>query len=248
MAKKQKSDLSETLSTIIWAVGIALILRTFLFQPFHIPSGSMLPGLMKGDYIITSKYSVGYGRYAAAPLPFLGKEGRIFEREPERGDVLVFRPDGDNKNFIKRLVGLPGDKLQMQQGRLFINGERVELERQGEDSFVDRFDNDVLAEIWRETFPEGNSHIIYDSQKNSPSDKTSVFTVPAGHYFMMGDNRDASADSRVPVRNGGAGNIPASNIIGRAEIVLLSVDNDFVLYKPWTWANMRGDRFFKRIK
>jgi signal peptidase I len=245
---KQKSELRETLSTIIWAVGIALVLRTFLFQPFHIPSGSMLPGLTKGDYIITSKYSVGYGRYAAAPLPFPGKEGRIFEREPERGDVLVFRPDGDDKNFIKRLVGLPGDKLQMQQGRLFINGEPAGLERIGEETFADRFNNDVLAEIWQETFPEGHSHIIYDSQKNSPSDNTGIFTVPAGHYFMMGDNRDNSGDSRVAVRNGGAGNIPASNIIGKAEIVLLSVNDDFVIYKPWTWANMRGDRFFKRIK
>lgn len=248
MAKKHRSELLETLSTVIWAVGIALVLRTFLFQPFHIPSGSMLPGLMKGDYIITSKYSVGYGRHAAAPLPFPVSEGRFLEREPKRGDVLVFRPEGDNKNFIKRLVGLPGDTLQMQQGRLFINGEVVGLDQKGEEYFADRFNRDVLAEVWTETFPEGNSHVVYDSQKNSPSDDTRLYTVPAGHYFMMGDNRDNSGDSRVAVRNGGAGNIPATNIIGKAEIVLLSVDNDFVLYKPWTWANMRGDRFFKRIK
>jgi len=183
MVKKQKSELGETLSTVIWAVGIALVLRTFLFQPFHIPSGSMLPGLIKGDYIITSKYSVGYGRHAATPLPFPRKEGRLFE-----------------------------------------------------------------TEIWSETFPNQESHIVYDSQENSPSDNTRIFTVPTGHYFMMGDNRDNSGDSRFAVRNGGAGNIPATNIIGKAEIVLLSVDDDFVLYKPWTWLNMRGDRFFKRIK
>lgn len=248
MAKKHRSELIETLSTVMWAVGIALILRTFLFQPFHIPSGSMLPGLMKGDYIITSKYSVGYGQYAAAPLPFPVKEGRFLERDLKRGDVLVFRPDGDNKNFIKRLVGLPGDKIQMQDGQLFINGEGVDLTPLGEEIFFDRFDNDILAEIWSETFPNGKSHIIYDTQKNNPMDNTRIFTVPAEHYFMMGDNRDNSGDSRAAVRNRGAGNIPATNIIGKAEIILLSVDNDFVLYKPWTWANMRGDRFFKRIK
>lgn len=248
MAKKQKSELGETLSTIIWAVGIALVLRTFLFQPFHIPSGSMLPGLIKGDYIITSKYSVGYGRYAAAPLPFPGDEGRFFEREPERGDVLVFRPDGDDKNFIKRLVGLPGDKLQMQEGRLFINGEMADLDLIGEETWVDGNNKDVLAEAWKESFPNGTSHVVYDSQKNSRGDNTAVYTVPAGKYFMLGDNRDNSGDSRWPVRNSGAGYVPASNIIGRAEIVLLSVSNDFVIYKPWTWANMRGDRFFKRIK
>lgn len=248
MAKKQKSDLGETLSTIIWAVAIALVLRTFLFQPFHIPSGSMLPNLMKGDYIITSKYSVGYGRYAAAPFPFPVSEGRFLERAPDRGDVLVFRPDGDDKNFIKRLVGLPGDTIQMQEGRLILNDQPVSLTQQGEETFADQFGQDVLAEIWSETFPNGDTHTIYDSQKNSPSDNTTVYRIPDGHYFLMGDNRDNSGDSRVPVRNGGAGIVPASNIIGRAEIVLLSVEEDFVLYKPWTWGNMRGARFFERIK
>jgi len=248
MAKQQKSELRETLSTIFWAVIIALVLRTFLFQPFHIPSGSMLPNLMKGDYIITSKYSVGYGRFAAAPLPFPSGGGRFLEREPERGDVLVFRPDGDDKNFIKRLVGLPGDTVQMQDGRIILNGEQVQLIRQGEESFADRYGDDVLAELWSETFPNGNTHLVYDSQKNSPSDNSSGYRIPEGHYFMMGDNRDNSGDSRLPVRNGGAGMVPAENIIGRAEIVLLSVEEDFVLYKPWTWGNMRGDRFFERIK
>ena len=248
MAKKQKSELGETLSTVIWAVGIALVLRTFLFQPFHIPSGSMLPGLIKGDYIITSKFSVGYGRHAATPLPFPRKEGRLFERELERGDVLVFRPEGETKNFIKRLVGLPGDRLQMQDGRLFLNEAAVETKLVGEETFKDQFNNDVLAEIWSETFSGQKPHIVYDSQKNSPSDNTRVFTVPSGHYFMVGDNRDNSGDSRFAVRNGGAGNIPSTNIIGKAEIVLLSVEDDFVIYKPWTWLNLRGDRFFKRIK
>lgn len=251
MAKKEKKashPILETISTIAWALGIAVVLRTFLFQPFHIPSGSMLPGLMKGDYIITTKYSLGYGKYAAAPLPFPVKEGRLFEREPKRGDVIVFRPEGDNKNFIKRLVGLPGDQIQVQNGQLFINGERVKSEIAGEETFVNQYGNEALAEAWRETFDNGKTYVVYDAQKNSQLDNTQLRTVPAGYYFMMGDNRDNSFDSRVSVLKGGAGFVPAGNLMGKAEFVLLSADDDFVLFKPWTWANMRGDRFFKGIK
>ncbi len=249
--EEKKDEFRELLSTVLWALAIAFVLRTFLFQPFHIPSGSMLPGLMKGDYIITSKYSVGYGRHAATPLPFPVKKGRLFEQEPKRGDVLVFRPEGGRNTFIKRLIGLPGDQIQMRTGQLYINGEKLPLEKVGLESFVNQFGNDEAADLFRETFPEGHQHLIYDSQKNSPSDITQIFTVPAGHYFMMGDNRDNSGDSRVPVNadgSGGAGYVPLENIIGRAEIVLLSVDEDFVIYKPWTWLNMRSDRWFKAIE
>lgn len=246
--KKPANPLLETISTVIWALGIAIVLRTFLFQPFHIPSGSMLPGLMKGDYIITTKYSLGYGKYAAAPLPFPIKKGRLFERQAERGDVIVFRPEGDDKNFIKRLVGLPGDQLQMQKGQLFINGEPVSAKIIGEEAYVNKDGNDVFAKAWRESFGDNNSHIIYDVDSNGKLDNTSIYTVPSGHYFMMGDNRDNSFDSRVPVIKGGAGFVPTENLMGKAEFVLLSVDDDFVLFKPWTWANMRGDRFFKGIK
>lgn len=245
---KETGGWKETISTVLWALGIALVLRTFLFQPFHIPSGSMLPGLMKGDYIITSKFTVGYGRHAATPFPFPVKKGRLFEREVQRGDVLVFRPEGDDKNFIKRLVGLPGDQIQMKQGQLYINGERVKIEVSGEESFINSFGNPEAAELISETFDNGNTHLIYDSQKNSQLDKTEIRTVPAGHYFMMGDNRDHSFDSRVSVARGGAGFVPTENIIGKAELVLLSVDDDFVIFKPWTWFKMRGDRWFKAIK
>lgn len=254
MSKKTKEKdakgggLGEFFSTVFWALGIAFVLRTFIFQPFHIPSGSMLPGLMKGDYIITSKYSVGYGRHAATPLPFPVKEGRLFERAPSRGDVLVFRPEGSKNNFIKRLVGLPGDQIQMQDGVLFINGEKMPIEAVGLEEFMNSGGATVPAEAFNETFPNGNVHKIYDAQKNSPADNTQIRTVPAGHYFMMGDNRDNSSDSRVSVRAGGAGFVPMENIIGRAEIVLLSVNEDFALFKPWTWLNMRGDRWFKDIK
>ncbi|MDA8707901.1 signal peptidase I [Hellea sp.] len=246
--KKSGNTTIEILSTIAWALGIAIVLRTFLFQPFHIPSGSMLPGLMKGDYIITTKYSLGYGTYAAAPLPFPVKKGRLFEREPDRGDVIVFRPEGDNKNFIKRLVGLPGDQMQVQKGKLFINGKAVATELIGDQEYVNQYGDNAVAQAWRETFENGNQHIVFDDQDNGQLDNTSIYTVPAGYYFMMGDNRDNSFDSRVSVQQGGAGFVPTENLMGKAEFVLLSVDNDFALFKPWTWANMRGDRFFKGIK
>ena len=237
----------ETVSTLLWALGIAFALRTFLFQPFHIPSGSMLPGLMKGDYIITTKYSLGYGRHAATPLPFPVKKGRLFEREPARGDVIVFRPEGHTKNFIKRLVGQPGDQIQMKEGRLHINGKPIQIQKVGQESYIDQSGRKVLAEAWSEAFGD-KPHIIYDTQKNGRADNTNIYTVPAGHYFMMGDNRDRSGDSRMSISNGGAGYIPTENLMGKAKFILLSVDDDFALFKPWTWANMRSSRFFKAIK
>ena len=237
----------ETVSTLLWALGIAFVLRTFLFQPFHIPSGSMLPGLMKGDYIITTKYSLGYGRHAATPLPFPVKKGRLFEREPARGDIIVFRPEGHTKNFIKRLVGQPGDQIQMKEGRLHINGKPIQIQKVGQESYIDQSGRKVLAEAWSEAFGD-KPHIIYDTQKNGRADNTNIYTVPAGHYFMMGDNRDRSGDSRMSISNGGAGYIPTENLMGKAKFILLSVDDDFALFKPWTWANMRSSRFFKVIK
>jgi len=255
--KKPSNPLMETISTVIWALGIAIVLRTFLFQPFHIPSGSMLPGLMKGDYIITTKYSLGYGKYAAAPFPFPIKKGRLLERQPERGDVIVFRPEGLNKNFIKRLVGLPGDEIQMLNGRLHINGDEVITQFIEQTEFVQHFEDGSTAlksaSLLLEEFENGNRHEIFDSIINNRDvDNTGIYTVPSGHYFFMGDNRDHSGDSRMdPIPGtdkGGAGLVPMENLMGKAEFILLSAEDDFVLFKPWTWANMRGDRFFKGIK
>ena len=247
-AEKAKGGLGETVSTVLWALGIALVLRTFIFQPFHIPSGSMVPGLLKGDYIITSKFTVGFGKYAATPFPFPVRKGRLFERELSRGDVVVFRPKGDKNNFIKRVVGLPGDQIQMKQGQLYLNGERLPVEKTGTYDYTNSFGNIENADLLKETFPSGRSYAVMDSQKNSRLDGTEIRIVPAEHYFMMGDNRDHSYDSRVTVAKGGAGVVPKENIIGRAEIVLLSVNDDFVLFKPWTWWNFRKDRWFKDIK
>ncbi len=248
----------ELVSTVLWALGIAFVLRTFLFQPFTIPSASMYPGLVEGDYIITSKYSVGYGKHAAEPFPFPNVEGRLLGRGPDRGDVVVFRPDGVNYNFIKRVVGLPGDRMQMIDGVLHINGAAAKLENMGTESYlhiVEGIDRDTYtADIIQETLTPGDEpHIIYNTVDNDTGDNTSVFTVPTGHYFFMGDNRDHSGDSRYPVQNrvgfiSGTGYVPAENIIGRAEFILLSVDRDFRLVNPLSWGNVRGSRFFKRIK
>ena len=247
--EKPKGGIGETISTVLWALGIAFVLRTFVFQPFHIPSGSMVPGLVKGDYIITSKFTVGFGKHAATPFPFPVKKGRLFERELKRGDVIVFRPEGDTKNFIKRVVGLPGDQIQVKQGLLYLNGEKVPVEKTGTYDYTNSFGNIEVADLLVETLPSGRKQTILDAQKNSPLlDKTDIRTVPAGYYFLMGDNRDHSYDSRVSVAKGGAGIVPKENIIGRAEIVLLSVNENFELKKPWTWLNIRGDRWFKDIE
>lgn len=252
-ADKKEGGFLELVSTVVWALGIAFVLRTFIFQPFTIPTGSMYPGLMEGDYVITSKYSVGYGRYAALPLPFPDVEGRFLARGPERGDVIVFRPDGIAQNYIKRVVGLPGERIQMIDGRLHINDQAVGQELLRTEPYIHRNAGMVLGEyqakLLEESLPgEDGSHLIYDGKPGNISDNTSVFTVPAGHYFMMGDNRDFSGDSRVPTSRQGAGYVPAENIIGRAEFVLASVNEDFALFKPWTWGNFRGGRFFMGIE
>jgi len=244
-----KSEFRESLSTFIWALGLALIIRTFIFQPFHIPSGSMEPGLVKGDYIITTKYSLGYGKFAATPLPFPISKGRLFERKPLRGDVIVFRPKGQNKNFIKRLVGLPGDEIQIIDGRLYLNGVSVKTEVVGVETRLTSGQKRESATRLQEYFSDNNAgHFIYDIDPAGKSDNTSTYIVPAGHYFFMGDNRDRSADSRVPTRGGGAGYVPAENLMGKATIVLLSINDNFSIFKPWTWANLRKNRFFKAIE
>lgn len=243
-----KSELMETLKTIFWALTMAFVLRTFVFQPFHIPSGSMQPNLVKGDYIITTKYSVGYGKFAALPFPFPVKSGRLMEREPKRGDVIVFRPETVDKNFIKRVVGLPGDEMQMISGRLHINGTATTLLDEGTEIRLDFRDNEDPTNVQTETFSNGHTHRIYNDIENGQSDNTDIYIVPSGHYFMMGDNRDHSADSRVSVADGGAGYVPAENLIGKAQFVLLSVTDQFSILKPWTWGNINSDRFFKAIK
>ncbi len=229
-----------------WALFIAFSLRTFVFQPFTIPSASMEPNLIKGDHIITSKYSVGYGKYAASPLPFPVKEGRLLERGPKRGDIIVFKPGKKSKYFIKRVIGLPGDRIRIVSGVLYINGDATELtptDLEGPSDALYKGTKIVL-----EMIPGESAYLTFNLTDNHVSDNTGEYIVPSGEYFMMGDNRDASSDSRQSIEQGGVGFVPAENIIGKAEFILLSSKPEFSLFKPWTWNKVRKGRFFKGLQ
>lgn len=239
----------ETIKTIVFAILIAFILRTLLFQPFHIPSGSMEPTLYQGDYIITTKYSLGYGKYAATPFVLPIDQGRIFERLPKRGDVIVFKPTDSEVHYIKRLIGLPGDTVQMIDGRLHLNGVEQHSAKVADDTHASDAGNLIRATKYKETLADSEkAHIVFDKQIGSEADNTGLFIGPDEHYFFLGDNRDHSADSRVPAELGGAGFVPATNLVGRAEFVLLSVNEEFKLLHPLTWGNIRGERLFKGLR
>ena len=204
--QKRKETPGEVFRSFIFMVLLALVFRSFVYEPFHIPSGSMLSTLYKGDYIFVSKFSYGYSRFS---FPFAPKlfEGRVMSSEPKRGDVVVFRTPANTKiDYIKRLIGLPGDTIQMKHGRLYINGTMVEQTRDGEANVPD----DMTGEWhnvprYNESLPGGVTHIVLDDEKEGPADNTILYHVPEGHYFMMGDNRDHSQDSRFSSRDGYAG-------------------------------------------
>ena len=245
-AKKDRPDTwAETIKTVVYAVLIAVVIRTFAFEPFNIPSESMLPTLMVGDYLFVSKYPYGYSRYSLPfGLPLI--KGRIFAHPVARGDVVVFKLPADNHtDYIKRIVGLPGDRLQMIDSVLYINGQPVKRERVEDFIVPDRFGNYRRFAQYRETLPSGVSYMTLDMGLR-PVDNTGVFVVPAGHYFAMGDNRDNSADSRVP--NSGVGFIPEENLVGRAEILFFSTDGTAAKWEFWKWIPAaRFERFFKRL-
>lgn len=242
--KAQPSELRETIVVIIQALVIALVFRSFFYQPFSIPTASMQGSLMIGDYVLASKYSWGYGRYSF-PLGIIPFKGRIFGREPNRGDIAVFRPVPQKDAYIKRLVGLPGDSIQMINGVLNINGVPVKREEIGTRIDKDSGGTKVPVTLYRETLPNGVSHTIQEISDNMPLDNTSEFVVPAGHYFMMGDNRDRSADSRVL---SAVGYVPASNLIGKAEARFFSITDNIPPWQLWQWpANVRWDRMFQTV-
>ena len=259
-AKAEKQDgIWETAKTIFWALVIAGIFRTLLFQPFWIPSGSMKDTLLIGDFLFVNKMAYGYSRHSC-PFSMCPISGRLLASEPERGDVIVFRHPTTGQDFIKRLIGLPGDTVQITDGILSING--TPAPQTAVDPFVEpamsRGRGQVCARVEQgpegplcvkdravETLPGGTSHSVLNADGNGgPLDNTGVYTVPEGSYFFMGDNRDNSADSRVPSGAArGVGFVPAEYLIGRADRVIFSSAGARMLYF-WTW---RLDRFFEKI-
>jgi signal peptidase I len=256
---KAKGGFLELVKTIVYALLLAGVIRTLFFQPFWIPSGSMMPTLLIGDFLFVNKMAYGYSRYSC-PFSLCPIEGRILAREPERGDVVVFKHPSNGTDYIKRLIGLPGDRIQMVDGVLHINGEALPQEPDGQ--FVEanlpqgpmrsmpRCMNrpvepggDCIAERAIETLPGGERHAILNIEDGF-GDNTPVFTVPEGEFFFMGDNRDNSMDSRFPRSAGGVGFVPFANLVGRADRVIFSSAGPSML-AFWTW---RPDRFFEAIR
>jgi signal peptidase I len=245
MAKKTAGGIGETIKTIVYAIVIALFIRTFFYEPFSIPSASMVPTLLVGDYLFVSKFSFGYSRYSLPfGLPLMS--GRLFFNEPRRGDVVVFKlPRDPSIDFIKRIVGLPGDKVQVKDGILNINGQPLKRDRI-ETYFYDEMGRTSTYTQYLETLPNNYRHNIIEISDDGPLDNTGVFTVPAGQYFMMGDNRDNSADSRDP--DSGVGFVPAQNLVGRAEFIFFSTDGYAHWWQIWKWPfTIRYSRLFSGI-
>lgn len=241
-------SVGETIRTVIYAVLIALVVRTFGFEPFNIPSGSMIPSLLVGDYLFVSKYSYGYSRHSLPySLPLF--DGRIFNDAPERGDVVVFKLPRDGRtDYIKRVIGLPGDKIQVKEGQLHINGDPVPRKRI--EDYIRRDPSGTAHRFARyiETLPGGVEHPIIEISDNHPYDNTGTFLVPPGHYFMMGDNRDSSTDSRAMDGETRVGFIPSENLVGRAEILFYSNDGSARWWEIWRWPmSIRLHRLFKGI-
>ncbi|MBV0891495.1 signal peptidase I [Paracoccus sp. Z118] len=256
---KREEGLWETVKTVFWALVIAAVFRTLFFQPFWIPSGSMKDTLLIGDFLFVNKMAYGYSQHSC-PFSLCPISGRILGSEPERGDVVVFRHPTAGVDFIKRVIGLPGDAIQMRGGVLFLNGQEavqtpaglfVEPKApQGPQRNMPRCHNDPVPEggacekqRFTEQLPGGGSHDVLNIVDNWLADDTPVFTVPAGQYFFMGDNRDNSEDSRFPAITGGLGMVPAEYLIGRADRIMFSSAGASLLYF-WTW---RGDRFFRAV-
>ena len=240
----QEDGFKETLRTIIIAMLIALCIRTLAFEPFNIPSSSMVPTLLVGDFLFVSKYSYGYGSTGTFwnMAPF---RGRVGGHEPHRGDVVVFKLPRDNStDYIKRLIGLPGDTVQMRQGILYINGKPVERDRLQEPISDRKEAAPATATDYMEHLPNGPTHIIRKLGEDMPLDNTDIFTVPARHYFFMGDNRDNSADSRTP----NVSYVPEENLVGKAEFLFFSLDEHAHFWQIWKWSwAVRWPRLFSKI-
>ena len=250
---KKEGGWRDTLRFLLFLFVGAVLLRSLIVAPFNIPSGSMLPRMMIGDYLLVAKWPYGYSRFSF-PFDLLGFEGRIFERRAERGDVVVFRYPGGGPEYVKRVIGLPGDTVQMRGGTVILNGEPVPKTRiadflmpisansscrvldERRRKIVAGADGDRACAYprFRETLPGGRSYEVLD-QVEGEGDDTEVHLVPEGHYFVMGDNRDDSMDSRFPVSREGVGYLPADHVVGRALVNYFSTDGSAEWVKPWTW-------------
>jgi len=240
------SETLEIVKTVVVALAIAFVLRVLLFQPFTIPSASMEPNLYEGDYIVVSKWAYGYSKFSSGlPINLPLGDDRVFGRAPNRGDIVVFKlPRDDKTDYIKRVIGLPGDTIQMIANKLYINGQPVEDVVVSQGEVNDIFGPRPVTQV-RETLPGGKTITIQDFGPGGDLDDTPVYEVPAGHYFMMGDNRDNSIDSRVQ-ESAGVGLVPDENLVGKAEIIMFSWEPGASLLNPVSWfANVRPSRFFR---
>lgn len=237
-------ELRETIVVIVEALLIALVFRTFLYQPFSIPTASMQPTMMIGDYFLSSKFTWGYGQHSF-PLGLVPINGRIFGREPNRGDIAVFYNEPARVEYVKRVIGMPGDTIQVTGGILHINGEPVKRELVGRSDDKDSFGVSVPVQVYEETLPNGVTHLIQEISDDGPLDNTTEYRVPEGHYFMMGDNRDRSQDSRVL---SAVGYVPFGNLIGKGEARFFSIQDNIPPWQIWRWpGNVRLDRMFESI-
>jgi signal peptidase I len=249
-SRKDRSEGSvyETVKVVVQALLIAFVVQLVLFQPFSIPSGSLIPTLLIGDYLFVSKYTYGYSRHS---IPFFSPpvfSGRIFASQPKRGDIAVFKlPKDGSTVFIKRVIGLPGDKIRVVGGILHINGQAVKRERIEDYRMQDVWRRQVAVPQYLETLPNSVTHrIIEIDGDKGPLDDTDEYLVPPGFYFMMGDNRDNSADSRDTAQ---VGLVPFENLVGRAEVIFFSIDDDASVWKIWEWPwTVRWSRIFTSIK
>ncbi|MEQ1770740.1 MAG: signal peptidase I [Devosia sp.] len=241
--KKAKNEFLETVIVIVEALVIAVLFRTFLWQPFSIPTGSMQSTMMIGDYFVASKFSWGYGKYSF-PIPLPLNNRILAFAEPKQGEIAVFHNEPTGDDYIKRIIGMPGDKIETKAGRLYINDVLVPREEVGKGNDVGSFGS-VPVTIYRETLPNGLVHSIQEISDDQQLDTAGPFNVPPGHYFMMGDNRDNSQDSRVL---SAVGYVPAANLIGRAEARFFSIRGNIPPWQIWQWpTNARWDRMFEGV-